>query len=122
MFLVDESDTFAKLFLVLDIGRLGNSVGSFVLRRFHQDWELELLGPADALPARDDDEIRHMEMVIVAESFWRCLCVCKRHAAGAATGEREPLHFVKGDNVLVESGVVPELLDQIEENVGLECR
>ena len=32
----------------------------------------------------------------------------------------QALHFEKGNNVLVESRIVPELFDQVEKNVGRE--
>src|SRR5437667_7338907 len=46
--------------------------------------------------------------------------LAQSETGGAAAGEREPLHFEKGSNVLVKSGVVPELLDQVEKNVRRE--
>ena len=38
----------------------------------------------------------------------------------AAAGERQALHLQKRNNVLVEFRLVPELFDQIEEDIGRE--
>ena len=38
----------------------------------------------------------------------------------AAAGKGHPLHFEKRNDVLVEAGVVLELFDQVEKNVGRE--
>ena len=44
----------------------------------------------------------------------------KRQPGRAAAGERHALHFEKRNNVLVEFGLVLELVDQIEKDIGRE--
>ncbi len=45
------------------------------------------------------------------------LCFTKRQAGRAAPSKRQVLHFEKRNNVLIEPGLVLELLDEIEKNV-----
>jgi hypothetical protein len=46
--------------------------------------------------------------------------LAKRQAGRAAACKWQLLHFEKRNNVLVESGIVPELFDKIEKNGGRE--
>ena len=83
--------------------------------------KLEPLGPGDALAARDDDEVRHVNAMI-AENFFRdALVFAKDQTGRAATGKGHALHFEKRNDVLVEPAVVLELVGQIENHVGREA-
>ena len=50
--------------------------------------------------------------------FRNALVLAKGKTGRAATGKGQALHLEKRNNVLVESGVVPELFDQVEKNIG----
>jgi hypothetical protein len=46
--------------------------------------------------------------------------LAKGKTGRAASSEGETLHLEKRDDVLIESGIVPELFDQVEKNVRSE--
>jgi hypothetical protein len=52
--------------------------------------------------------------------FRNALVLAKGETGRAATGKGQALHLEKRNDVLVESGIVPELFDEIEKNVGRE--
>jgi hypothetical protein len=58
--------------------------------------------------------------MIVENLFRDALVLAKSKTGGAAAGKGEALHFEKGNDVLVESGVVLELFDEVEKNIGRE--
>ena len=61
-----------------------------------------------------------MNVMIMENLFRNPLVLAQSQAGGAATRERQALHFKKRNDVLVEAGIVPELFHQIEKNVGRE--
>src|SRR5437667_3929528 len=62
-----------------------------------------------------------MDAVIVENLFRDALVLAKRETGRAAAGKGQVLHFEKGNDVLVESGIVPELFDKVEKNIRREC-
>ena len=69
MFLVNKGHALSELLVGLDERRLRNAVRRLFFHRLHQDWKLELLGPCDALAARDDHEVRHVDAMIAEDFF-----------------------------------------------------
>src|SRR5437867_9188360 len=61
-----------------------------------------------------------MDAVIVENLFRAALVLAERETGRAAAGKGQVLHFEKGNDVLVESGIVLELFDQVEKNIGRE--
>src|SRR5947207_7281401 len=61
-----------------------------------------------------------MDSMIVENLFREALVLAKGKTGRAAAGKGEALHFEKGNNVLVESGIVLELFDEIEKNIRRE--
>src|SRR4029450_1352991 len=120
VFLVNKSDPLPELVVGFDKRRPRNSVGGFFFHRLYQDRKLDLLGSPDALAARDDDEVRHVDTVIMQNLFRNALVLAKGKTGRAATGKRQALHFEKRNDVLVESGVIPELFDKVEKDIGRE--
>src|SRR5437667_8701967 len=120
IFLVNKGDPLAELLVVLDERCPRNAVGCLFFDRLNQDWKLELPGPCDALAARNDHEVRHMDAVIVENLFRDTLVLAKSKTSRATAGKGKVLHFEKGNDVLIESGIVLELFDQVEKNIGRE--
>ena len=52
--------------------------------------------------------------------FGNAFVLAKRQTSRTAAGERQVLHFEKRNNVLIETRLVFELLDEVEKNVGRE--
>src|SRR6266496_734904 len=121
VFLVNERDPFAKLLLGLDERRSRNSVGRLFFHRLYQNWKPELPRSSDPLTARDDDEVRRRDSVMPEDFFRDAFVLAKSETSRAATGKRHALHLEQRNDVLVESRIVFELLDQVEKNVRLEA-
>ena len=121
MFLVNERDALLELLVGLDERRLRNAVGRLFLHRLHQDRELGPLQPRDPLAARDDHEVRHVDVMIAEDFFRDALVLAKDEPGRAAAGEGHALHFEKRNDVLVEPAVVLELVGQVENHVGREA-
>src|SRR5438067_10329009 len=85
--LMNESHPFSKLLLILDERRLRNSVGRLFFHRLHQNRQFELLRPADALAARDDDKMRDMDSVIMQDFFRNAFVLAKSKTSRTAPGE-----------------------------------
>src|SRR6266567_3597351 len=111
---------FPELLVCLDKGGLRNTVGGFFLYRLHQDRELKLPGAGNALTARNDDEVRNVDAMIMQDFFRDPFVFAKNEPGRAATGKGHTLHFEKGNDVLVEAAVVLELVGEIENYVGRE--
>src|SRR5439155_4623022 len=114
VFLMNKRRAFPELLGRLNKGGLRNAVGGFFFYRLHQDRELELLGTGNALTARDDDEVRNVDAVIMQNFFRDAFVFAKNESGRAATGEGDALHFEKGNDVLVEPAVVFELVGEIK--------
>ena len=82
---------------------------------------LSCSGPGDALAARDDDEVRHVDAMIAEDFFRDAFVFAKDETGRAATGKGHALHFEKRNDVLVEPAVVLELVGEIENDVGREA-
>src|SRR5436190_777655 len=65
------------------------------VRRLHQNWELELFGPPDALAPRNDHEVGHVDAVIMENLLRDALMLAKGKTGRAAAGKWEALHFEK---------------------------
>src|SRR4029453_6705790 len=87
VFLVNKSDPLPELVVGFDKRRPRNSVGGFFFYRLYQDRKLQLLGSPDALTARDDDEVRHVDTVIMQNLFRNALVLAKGKTGRAATGK-----------------------------------
>jgi hypothetical protein len=118
--LVDELDAFLELVVILDKGRLRDAEGGLLLERLHQDGKLEARRTRDPLAARDGHKVRHMDAVIAENFFGDAFVFAERQAGRAAAGERQPLHFQEGNDILVEGAVVLELIGEVEDDVRLE--
>src|SRR5438270_1795020 len=118
--LMNKCGAFAELLVRLNKGGLRNTVGGFFFYRLHQDRELELLGAGNALTARNDDEVRNVDAVIMQNFFRDAFVFAKNESGRAATGEGDALHFEKGNDVLVEPAVILELVGEIKNYVGRE--
>src|SRR5207244_4844373 len=101
-------------------GWLRNPVVGFLLHGFDQNRELELLGPRNALTARDDDEIRDVDAMIMQNFLRDALVFAENQTGRAATGKGDALHFQKGNDVLIEPAVILELIRQIKNHVRLK--
>jgi hypothetical protein len=88
-----KGHALAELLVGLDERRLRNAVGRLFFHRLHQDWELELPGPCDALAARDDDEIRHVDAMVAEDLFRDALVLAKDETGRPAAGKGHALHF-----------------------------
>src|SRR5262245_35825361 len=117
---MDKSHTLAELLIGTDNRRPGNCIGCFFLHRFYQNWKPELFGTADALAARNNDEMGNMDPVIVQDFFRNAFVLAKGKTSRAATSEGQALHLEKRNDVLVEARIVPELFDEVEKNVRSE--
>src|SRR5439155_26999293 len=95
VFLMNKRHPLTEIVVGLDERRLRNAVGRFFFHRLDQDRKLELLRSPDALAARNDDEMGHMDSVIVQNFFRNALVLAKRKAGRTTAGERPPLHFEK---------------------------
>src|SRR5204862_8288432 len=95
VFLMNKSDPLTEIVVGLDERRLRNAVGRFFFYGLYQDRKLELLGSPDALAARNDDEMGHMDSVIVQNLFRNAFVLAKRKAGRTAAGKGPPLHFEK---------------------------
>src|SRR5437667_6109126 len=62
-----------------------------------------------------------MGAVIMENLFRDALVLAKGETGRAAAGKGQVLHFEKGNDVLIESGIVLELFDQVEKNIGREA-
>ena len=71
-------------------------------------------------PRGNDDEIRHVNTVIMQNFFRDALVFAENKTGRAATGEGHALHFEEGNDVLIEAAVILELIGQIENHVRLE--
>ncbi len=69
VFLVNERDAFAELLVVFHERRLRNAVRRFFSDRLYQDRKLELPRTPDPLAARNDQEIRHVNAMIMENLF-----------------------------------------------------
>ena len=83
--------------------------------------ELESLRPRDALAARDDHEVRHVDAMIAEDLFRDALVLAQDEPGRAAAGERHALHLEKRNDVLIEPAVVLELVGQIENHIRREA-
>ena len=117
---MNKSHALAELLVGIDERRLRNSIRCLFLHRLYQDWEPELLRPRDALTTWNDDEMRDMDTVIMQDFFGNAFVLAKGKTGRAAAGERQALHFEKRNDVLIEARIVPELLDEVEKNIGSE--
>ncbi len=115
--LMNKRRAFPELLICLNKGGLRNAVGGFFFYRLHQDRKLKLLGAGDALTARNDDEVRNVDAMIMQNFFRDAFVFAKNESGRAATGEGNALHFEKGNNVLVEPAVVFELVGEIKNYV-----
>src|SRR5439155_25291209 len=95
VFFVNKSDTLAELLIRLNERCPRNAVGRLFFRWLNQDRKLELFGPRNALAARNDHEVRHMDAVIVENLFRAPLVLAKGKTGRAAPGKRQVLHFEK---------------------------
>src|SRR5207244_8174475 len=91
-----------------------------VLARLIRAWRLVVAGPCDAVAALNVYVVRHMVAVIVENLFRHTLVLAKSKTSLATAGKGQVLHFEKGNDVLIESGIVLELFDQVEKNIGRE--
>ena len=87
---------------VLDERRLRNPERRLFLQRFDQDRKLELLRPRNAFATRNDDEMRHMDAVIMQDFFRNAFVLAKGQTGRAAAGKRQTLHLEKRNDVLIE--------------------
>src|ERR1043166_7686700 len=62
--------------------------------------------------------MRDVDPVIMQDFFRDTLVLAKGQARRTAAGERQVLHFEKRNDVLIETGPVLKLFDEIEKNVG----
>ena len=92
---MDKRAALFELLVVLDKRCARNSIRRLFLHRLDQERELQRLRSRDALAARDDDESRHMNLVIMQDLFRDPLVLAKRQPGRAATGKRQLLHFEK---------------------------
>src|SRR4029079_2561414 len=92
----------------------------FFFYRLHQNGKLKLFGADNALAAWDDDKIRHANTMIMQNFFRDAFVFAKNEPGRAATGKGHTLHFEKGNDVLIESAVILELVGQIKNYVGRE--
>src|SRR5262245_53931423 len=109
-----------ELLVRLNKRRLRNPVGSFLFYRLHQDRELQLFWPGNALAPRNDHEIRHVNTVVMENFLRNALVFAKNQAGGAATSKGHVLHLQERNNILVESAVVLKLIRQIKNYIRLE--
>src|SRR5207248_7371286 len=108
--LVDKRRAFPELLVRLNKGCLRNAVGGLFFYRLHQDRKLELFGAGNALAARNDDEVRNVNAMIMQNFLRNAFVLAKNETGRAATGEGHALHFEKRNNVLVEPAVILELV------------
>src|SRR4029077_12219104 len=95
VFLVNKTDPLTEIVVGLDERRLRNAVGRFFFYGLDQNRKLELLRSPDALAARNDDEMGHMDSVIVQNLFRNAFVLAKREAGRTAAGKWPPLHLEK---------------------------
>ena len=81
---------------------------------------MSCLGRRDALTARDDDEVRGVDAMIAEDFFRDALVLAQNETGRPAAGKGHALHLENGDDVLVESAVVLELVGEVEKNVRRE--
>ena len=117
---MNKSDALAELFVIGNERGLRDPIRRFFLHRLYQDWKLEVFGSCNALAARDDDEVRNMNTMIVQDFFRNAFVLAKRKTRRAATGEGQALHLEKRNDVLIESRIIPELFYEIEKNIRRE--
>ena len=117
---MNKRGAFPELLVRLNKRGLRNAVGGLFFYRLHQNRELKLSRAGNALAARNDDEVRNVDAVIMQNLFRDAFVFAKNETGRAATGEGDALHFEKGNYVLVEPAVVLELIRQIEYYVGGE--
>src|SRR5438046_3200186 len=117
---MNKRGAFPELLVRLNKRGLRNAVGGLFFYRLHQNRELKLSRAGNALAARNDDEVRNVDAVIMQNLFRDAFVFAKNETGRAATGEGDALHFEKGNYVLVEPAVVLELVGEIKNYVGRE--
>ncbi len=114
---VDECHPLAKLLVVLDKRRLGNSVGPFLFQRLHKRRQGQAFRPAHLLPDVKDGKLRHADAVMAQDDLGNALVLAERQPDRTTPGKRQVEQFKKRRNVLVVLGVVLEAFDQVEHQV-----
>src|SRR4030095_11400879 len=74
----------------------------------------------NALAARNDDEVRNVDAMIMQNFFRDAFVFAKNESSRAATGEGDALHVEKRNNVLVEPAVVFELVGEVKNYIRPE--
>jgi hypothetical protein len=117
--LVNEADAFGQPLVAVHHGRLRDAFRGILAQALDDEREGEALRPPDLALHREDGKGRHRNAVIGEKLLGDVLAPRQHEAARVAAGIGHAHQLKIAGDVLVVSGLAVELLEQVEDDIGL---
>ena len=114
---MNEGDALGQAFVVLDQGRLRDSVGSILQGGLDEDRIGQALRAPDAPSVREDGKGGHPDSVVGEKLLGKRLVSRNHHSLRIAAGVRNVHKLQEGDHVLVVQGYARVFFEEVESDV-----
>jgi hypothetical protein len=116
-----EANALLELRRRRDHGGLGDPDRAVEDQRLHDQWKRKLLRSKNRLAAPEHREIRQGHSVIHENLLRQRLVAGEQESPRIAPGVRNEEHLEIGDPILIVHRDVVEVLEQVEEHVGMKA-